>query len=281
MARLQQFNNSGCGGSRCLPDKGRPGIGPQGRPTTNPALMGGAPVWLPWRGDKDPAKCSTDRRAPPAPPDPIADLHSHISALRFEPTESGSMLVGNLCTIVMLSRFVRCPSRSPHSITIAGCFDTDWEGGGLPPMTVQLSMDGRAIKQVIANVARPPDFVNASGAPNVEHGYNLQEVGAWVEELAGEGSHRLDFDAFLEPDPAANSSTTPLHGSPICFVDGNATCSGAECRALVPPPAPPRPHSSPEHPAVWYGPHFDCECSRSLCVFCRSSKKAAAQSWAA
>jgi len=97
MARLQQFNNSGCGGSRCLPDKGRPGIGPQGRPTTNPALMGGAPVWLPWRGDKDPAKCSTDRRAPPAPPDPIADLHSHISALRFEPTESGSMLVGNLC----------------------------------------------------------------------------------------------------------------------------------------------------------------------------------------
>ena len=31
------------------------------------------------------------------PPDPIADLHSHISALRFEPTESGSMLVGNLC----------------------------------------------------------------------------------------------------------------------------------------------------------------------------------------
>ena len=124
-------------------------------------------------------------------------------------------------------------------------------------MNVQLSMDGRTIKQVIANVARPPDFVNASGAPNVEHGYNLQEVGAWVEELAGEGSHRLDFDAFLEPDPAANSSTTPLHGSPICFVDGNATCSGAECRALVPPPAPPRPHSSAEHPAVWYSPHFD------------------------
>ena len=27
LARLQQFNNTYCGGERCIPDKARPGIG--------------------------------------------------------------------------------------------------------------------------------------------------------------------------------------------------------------------------------------------------------------
>ena len=51
--------------------------------------------------------------------------------------------------------------------------------------------------------------------------------------------------------------TAPLHLSPVCFVNGKVTCTGAACRALVPPPSPSPPHPDAQHPDVWYSPHFD------------------------
>ena len=219
LARLQQYNDTYCGGARCLPDKHRPGMGPPGVPANDPAVMGQTPVWLPWRGDPNPAACSTDRRPPGPPPYPGSELHSHVSQLQLQATASGPVLLGNFW-----------------------CFDAAWPGGGVSPMTVQLSVDGVVVERVVANASRPPGFTNASGAPNAEHGYYFREHSDWVKLLAGPGKHRLDLDVFLDPSPTQNSSTMPLNQSPVCTVGGNITSSGNACRALVPPPGPAPPH---------------------------------------
>lgn len=42
--------------------------------------------------------------------------------------------------------------------------------GGVPPMNVTLSLDGKALATVVANVNRP-GLVPKTGAPNPEHGF--------------------------------------------------------------------------------------------------------------
>merc|ERR1719152_108021 len=62
LARLQTYNLTHCNGGPCPDDKKRPGaLRPPGLPTTDPSVMGQTPVWLPYRGDPSPGKCSTDR----------------------------------------------------------------------------------------------------------------------------------------------------------------------------------------------------------------------------
>ena len=61
LRRLERYNNSHCGGSRCLPDNAG---GKLGKPSTTLG-PNDTPVWFPWRGDvAAPGKCDTNRTAP-------------------------------------------------------------------------------------------------------------------------------------------------------------------------------------------------------------------------
>lgn len=202
LARLQQFNLSHCGGSRCLPDKDgyRPSLGPQGTPTDDPAFPLHEPVWLPWRGNKDPAACDTNRDPPaPPPPSPKEGLKSNFK---------GATLARNARNALVLSGD-------------GWCFDTAWPGGGVPAMTVRLSVDGVPATNVLANLTRPKTFSNSTGAPNLNHGFAFAERGPWVDKLGGPGSHRLDVDVFLDPVVVPSTPTTAVSpNSPVCFTDG-------------------------------------------------------------
>jgi hypothetical protein len=71
LARLQLFNSSHCGGNHCEPDDCGGFCSPQGQPQPVPNVSmpcvrvgwidGCLPAWLPWRGDRDPARCDTNR----------------------------------------------------------------------------------------------------------------------------------------------------------------------------------------------------------------------------
>ena len=85
-------------------------------------------------------------------------------------------------------------------------------------MTVQLSVDGKQAERLVADVERPVGFPTASGAPNREHGFELQQYGSWVDVLGSAGKHQLDVDVFVFPD--ANTTTVPVGQSPFCFNGG-------------------------------------------------------------
>jgi hypothetical protein len=85
-------------------------------------------------------------------------------------------------------------------------------------MTVRVSVDGEPKVNVLANKTKSM-LMNATGAPNKEHGFTLHEMGSWVEVLGGSGKHRLNLDVFLEP--GSTGHTTPIKGSPLCFSDGD------------------------------------------------------------
>jgi len=200
LARLQVFNSSHCGGSRCEPDDAG---GPKGKPAG--PTVSGLPLWLPWRGDPAPAMCDTDRTPPPTPPTPPAPGPGPKAALHSS-TESSTGLV-----------------KAAVGLTLQGggwCWDGAWTGGGVPPMTVRLSVDGTATASVLANVTRS-GLPAKTGAPNPEHGFALLESGSWVDTLGSAGKHRLDLDVFLSPSPTEKTQTTPLKGSPLCFQDGD------------------------------------------------------------
>lgn len=202
--RLLQFNNTHCGGGPCPSDKHRPDAGPPGAPSNGTSAMPGVNVWMPFRGDlSNPGACSTDRRprvpppAPPAPPNPKKDLKSNMKPVTLQSTKEGLMLAGS-----------------------GWCFDKGWSGGGAPPMTVRLSVDGKPVEQMLANVERPITFPNTSGAPNRDHGFVLQEYGSWVDVLGSSGKHTLAVDVFIDQSAAAPKPTDPTEPvglSPFCF----------------------------------------------------------------
>jgi hypothetical protein len=188
MQRLQQFNSSHCGGSRCEPDAEG---GAKGKPTKEAA----GEAWLPWRGSLKPSECDTNRTAAgPAPhPKPTKGLHSSLdtSVLKFS-------------------------SLSPPTIAVQGwCWDGDWAGRGLPPMTVEIKVDNTiAVAKLLANVTRA-GLPSKTGAPNPEHGFKIVLEGKAAQLLASAGAHTLSVGAYK--DPAAKTTTVPLKGSPACF----------------------------------------------------------------
>ena len=86
-------------------------------------------------------------------------------------------------------------------------------------MTVRLSVDGRVVMTTLANLTKK-DLMNATGAPNREHGFAITTASQWVQTLSGEGRHKLDLDVFIDERPSAASQTAALRGSPLCFVNG-------------------------------------------------------------
>ena len=74
------------------------------------------------------------------------------------------------------------------------CWDKAWSGGGVPAMTVRVSVDGKVVvPMTVANVVRPG--LPATGCPNTEHGYDVALPSAAAATLAGTGLHRLNVDA--------------------------------------------------------------------------------------
>jgi arylsulfatase B/arylsulfatase I/J len=224
MARLQYYNHSGCGGVPCAPDPGK--AYPKGKPVAD-AAMGSTLVWLPWRGDPSPAACDTARPpptkptpapptpptppAPPTPPTPSASLHSHFD-------QKDVYIAGDT---------LHCNG---------WCWDAAWAGGGVAAMTVRVSVDGKAVTTVLANITCP-QLMNVTGAPNSEHGFKLginPGASSWVGVLGGPGAHRLDLDVFATvahhgPVGAALGPTAPVKGSPLCFKDGSLVVAGGSC----------------------------------------------------
>ena len=86
-------------------------------------------------------------------------------------------------------------------------------------MTSQLSVDGVSSEKMLANVQRPVGFPNASGAPNRDHGFVLNEHGKWVDVLGSVGKHTLAVDVFIDPT-APVGNTLPVGQSPFCFENG-------------------------------------------------------------
>jgi hypothetical protein len=194
LARLQAYNDTHCGGARCLDD-----VADRPEDKGTPVAVAGAPsgkAWLPWRGDRNPARCDTNRtdgHAPPKPPTPPKGFHGNLDAASFSPT---------------------------GALTVSGwCFDMDFGGGGVPPMLVRVSVDGVVVDAVVANVTRK-DLPAKTGAPNPEHGFSFRLPAAAAAALAGAGKHSLAVDAYTVQRPVPTSATKPCNHSPACYQDG-------------------------------------------------------------
>ena len=59
------------------------------------------------------------------------------------------------------------------------CWDSAWARGGVPPMTVRLSVDGQEVFTVVANETKQ-NLMNATGAPNREHGFSVVAASSWA-----------------------------------------------------------------------------------------------------
>eukprot|EP00940_MAST-03C_sp_MAST-3C-sp2_P001088 g1088.t1 len=189
LARLASYNNSHCGGARCLPDDAG---GAKGAPSGNLGPDGTA-VWLPWRGDPEPEHCDTNRTAPA---DPANDIASHLDVPDVA---------------------------SAPTVRISGwCWDKRFSDGGTPPMVVRVSVDGKVLEPfLVANVTRP-QLPSKTGAPNPEHGFTID-----VPVSATTGTLSIQVDAYTSENPSsAHSESVPVNGSPVCYENGRrmATC---------------------------------------------------------
>eukprot|EP00946_MAST-07B_sp_MAST-7B-sp1_P004211 g4211.t1 len=189
LARLQSYNDTHCGGARCLPDNAR---GPLGEPSGNDG-PDGAPVWTPWRGDPDPNKCDTNRTVLPIPGESIL---SHFDA----------------------------PSRLGARLTrISGwCWDKSFSGGGVPPMVVRVSVNGKVVVPfVVANATRA-GLPSKTGAPNAAHGFSVD-----IQTASAASAATISVDAYVDAQPkSAGDAAIPVHGSPACYKNGART----ECK---------------------------------------------------
>jgi len=99
---------------------------------------------------------------------------------------------------------------------VAGwALDTSLPGGGVPPVTVQITVDLKVVAQVTADGYRP-DLVTAGIAPNAYHGFSVALPSEAVAALQ-KGAHLLD--AFVVESP----SSTPIpqrFDSIHCIADG-------------------------------------------------------------
>ena len=121
LARLQAYNNTHCAGQRCEPDNagGKPGT-----PSTADGPSGKA-VWYPWRGNKSPTACDTNRTSPP---DPAAGIRSSCKP--------------SFATL-----------KPAPVLRIAGwCYDAAWAGKGLAAMTLRVSVDGLVTICVVGRI---------------------------------------------------------------------------------------------------------------------------------
>ena len=188
LARLQRYNDTHCANQRCLPDNAG---GKKGKPTGHSGPKG-VPVWLPWRGNPDPSACDTNRTVPP---DPTTTIKSNLDV-------PASVKAAN--------------------VHVGGwCWDSAWSGGGVPPMTVRVSVDGHVVVPfTLANVPRA-GLPSETGAPNTEHGFEVKLPDEAAKTLASAGVHSLAVDVYLESHPTSvHNASVAVGRSPACFRHG-------------------------------------------------------------
>ena len=121
--------------------------------------------------------------------------------------------------------------------------DAALAGGGVPPVAVELLVDGApwggspAAAVVVANLSRP-DLV-PSAAPNAAHGFSLTLPGS-ASLLAG--THRFDARAV---DCGAGCGGDAGWGLPLLEGTSACLCDGAACACAPAPPSPPSPAPPP------------------------------------
>jgi arylsulfatase B len=144
-------------------------------------------VWTPWRGDPVPSHC-----------DPNTTASDKVDS-NFE----GAVFSGN--DVVHLDGWAWSP-QAP--------------GKGIGPLSVAFVVNGVQVGSQVANIPRPPSFMNKTGAPNVEHGF------AWPlpPALAKNLSHGAQVVRALVTGP--DGEQTEVIKSPVCLHDGNVVrCS--------------------------------------------------------
>jgi arylsulfatase B len=195
LQRLKFFNNSHCDGARCMPDDAG---GKAGKPSTKLG-PNGTPVWFPWRGDPSPMKCDTNRSTGTGPP--MSNIHSHFDAP----------------TIVT----------SPNINVRGWCWDETFPNSGVPPMVVQVSVDGNiVIPFSVANITRI-NLPSKTGSPNPEHGFDAKLPVAAANLLAGKGEHKISVNVYIDQHPTSTNDTSiPVTLSPACYKNGKKSiCS--------------------------------------------------------
>ena len=110
-------------------------------------------------------------------------------------------------------------SQAATAVVTGWAVDGALPGGGVPPVTVRITVNRTRAAVVSATVPRP-DVVKAGDAPNPDHGFSLQLPSGVAAALAGPGMHYVEAWAFGTP-----GSLTPwlLPNSPHCV------CAGQPC----------------------------------------------------
>ena len=153
---------------------------------SDPARFGG--VWTPWRGNPQPSACD--------PNTTTSVVKSSFDGASFEGGGGGGGGV-------------------PH--LLGWCWSPSAGDGGRAPLNVSFEIDGVGVGGAVASVPRPPGFLNKTGAPNVQHGWDWAVPAPWAGQLA-RGAHTLR--AFVL---APSGGWEEAVNSPRCLADGNPT----------------------------------------------------------
>ena len=88
-------------------------------------------------------------------------------------------------------------SGPPLALEVQGwCFNTSMPGGGVPPLTLRVAVDGHVLTYaLVADVDRGPSFMPRTGAPNAKHGFHFELTGQYATLLHSNGTHRITFAA--------------------------------------------------------------------------------------
>lgn len=170
LARLQQYNDSHCGGKHCDPVNKQ--FGPSGTPTNvSDPRFESTPVWLPWRGNPVPAVCDTDIRPPAGPsPTPGPAPGPAPAPTPSEPC-GGDGEVGD-------GRITLLPGHPGKCLAQGWCSGAQYSG---PARQVYVTVDGDVVATAVANESRPTagphGFSVAFSCAAFDHGNHSATVG--------------------------------------------------------------------------------------------------------
>ena len=102
------------------------------------------------------------------------------------------------------------------------CWDKSFSGGGVPPMVVRVSVNGKVVVPfVVANATRA-GLPSKTGAPNAAHGFSVD-----IQTASAASAATISVDAYVDAQPkSAGDAAIPVHGSPACYKNGART----ECK---------------------------------------------------
>lgn len=94
--------------------------------------------------------------------------------------------------------------------------DVALSGGGVPPVSVAISVDGQAVATVVAKLPRP-DLVKAGVAPNPDHGFDVALPANIAHMLM---SKRHVVGARIVGSPSCPGNGCLIGDGPSCTING-------------------------------------------------------------